>query len=92
MTGDIQLPDMIDPDAPSLEFRLHQCRECREHGPMTLADNPAWWQWGDAHRAETGHRKFHQWTLSRHAGEVVTVNELRRPARRPLGKRETKHA
>lgn len=86
MSGEIQLPDMIDPDAPHVEFRIHQCAECREHGPVALAQNPAWWTWGDAHTAETGHKKFYQWTLARNAGQMTTVS-TRRQARRPLGKR-----
>jgi hypothetical protein len=86
MPGEIQLPDMIDPDARHAEFRAHQCRECGEAGPLTQAANPAWWVWGDRHTDETGHRKFFQYTITRDAGETVTLPGARR--RRPLGRRD----
>lgn len=87
MTGDIQLPDMIDPEATHVEFRLHQCAEvgCRASGPLTLVANPEWHEWGDRHTAETGHRKFYQYSVVRNRGEVTGLTTSRR--RRPLGSR-----
>lgn len=85
MTGDIQLPDMIDPDAPHMEFRVHQCAECGEAGPPALTNNPIWWEWGNKHTDETGHRKFAQWTLTRSIGRMETIPVRKR---RSLGTRE----
>lgn len=85
MAGEIQLPDMIDPDAPHVEFRVHQCRECGATGPLTQVANPDWWTFGDRHTEETGHRKFYQYTITRNAGETTTLPGARK--RRPLGKR-----
>jgi hypothetical protein len=82
------LPDMIDPEARHVEFRATQCEECRECGPITTVENPEWWQWGDQHNSETGHRKIYQWTLTRNRGEITTVGTaLRAPKRRTLGNR-----
>lgn len=88
MTGDIQLPDMIDPESSHVEFRLHQCAEdgCRAHGPLTLVSNPAWFEWGDQHTAETGHKKFYQYLVVRNRGEMTGLTTPSRK-RRPLGNR-----
>jgi hypothetical protein len=87
MTGDVQLPDMIDPDAAHVEFRATQCRECGEAGPVALKTNPTWWQWGDDHSTATGHTKIFQWTLTRNSGEIVNMSTRRKPTRRALGAR-----
>jgi len=86
MTGDVQLPDMIDPDAPHLEFRANQCRECGAVSTITLVANPEWWQWGDDHMRETGHTKFFQWSLTRNTGQIVSM-PAPRARRRTLGTR-----
>lgn len=84
MTGDVQLPWMIDPDAPFLEFRANQCRECGEVGPLVLAQNPAWHAWFTQHSEETGHTRFYQYKMERSAGQEVTMPGRKR---RALGSR-----
>lgn len=86
MAGEIQLPDMIDPEANHVEFRVHQCAECGEAGPLTLVQNPDWWAFGDRHTEQTGHRKFYQYTVTRNRGQMTTLPSAR--ARRPLGRRD----
>jgi hypothetical protein len=82
----VELPDAIDPDAPHVEFRMNQCRECLAAGPVALAQNPVWWQWGNQHHDETGHTKIYQYTLTRNTGQISTVGAARK-ARRALGAR-----
>lgn len=84
MTGDVQLPDMIDPDAPYMEFRANTCRECGEVGPLTSVQNPAWHEWFTRHEDETGHREFFEYKIIRSSGATT---RLPRPKRRPLGTR-----
>lgn len=84
MTGQVQLPDMIDPDAPYVEFRANQCRECGEAGPVLNVSNPAWHEWFTKHRNETGHSKFFEYKIARSAGQEATMPVRRR---RTLGQR-----
>ena len=83
---DVQLPDMIDPEATHVEFRVSQCEQCQEAGPLTLVNNPDWMLWGDAHADATGHKRFYQYTVTRNRGQITTVGALR-SKRRPLGNR-----
>lgn len=82
MTGDVQLPgaaspvqlpDMIDPEAPYLEFRANQCKECGEVGPLALVQNPAWHEWFTQHSDATGHTKFYEYKMQRSSGAITSV-------------------
>lgn len=89
MTSDmIQLPNAIDPEARHVEFRVTACREqgCDATGPVALANNPIWWEWGNTHADETGHKRFYQYTLTRNFGEITTVGATVK-RRRALGQR-----
>lgn len=87
MSGEVQLPGLVAPDAPYVEFRANQCRVCGETGPVALVDDPAWWQWADAHRSATGHSKIFEFKIARSAGMIVDMPSARKPKRRPLGQR-----
>lgn len=85
MTGDVQLPSMIDPEAHHVEFRATQCAECGETSPLVLPENPEWYSWMSRHHDATGHTKIYQYTITRNRGEHNTMGTPR--ARRTLGGR-----
>ena len=84
MTGDVQLPGMIDPDARYVEFRANQCKVCLESGPVTNVDNPAWHEWFTRHQDETGHSEFYEYKIARSAGAAFSLPARKR---RSLGNR-----
>lgn len=87
MTGEVQLPGMIDPEAHYVEFRATQCAECGDASPMVLSTNPEWHAWMSRHHDATGHTKIFEYKASRSRGEHTTLSSLRSPRRRTLGTR-----
>lgn len=84
MTGDVQLPAAIDPDAPYAEFRATQCKECGEAGPITLVTNAEWRAWFARHSDATGHTRLFEYKITRSVGQETHMPMRKR---RSLGTR-----